>query len=610
MRVHHNAASRIRSWVPQERLDAGEEQLQRYSRWIQAWTPWVLVGWVRRHRLLSAAGGCVLAILWWGAGRAWADDGTGTADSTGGGDPLIAWMGIKDSHGGSVAKYTITINEGGADPIAKAFAWIDYVTYEQYRNAVATALWLIKFTLGFRWLSLFTGPFQRISDGITTAMNRFGLAAMALAVLAIIAVCAVLAGKVAKASSNIATGLLMIGVAATIFAHPLGQLVGPDGMLAKGRDTGLQIAATVSDGAMGDKGGSADVDGVVARLADRFLRSPTQMINFGRVADSISQKCEKAWTNGINNGHGDELKDDMKDCDDKKGDGMHRKAMRYPTAILSGLLMVSLLGLGLILFACYVAWHVVRSAVQAMMFAAVSTPAFAAGVIPGGPQTFAWKTVLDCAMAYLAMIIYTAGFGGYNVVLDEVFKSTENAFEALFLTALVVAFGFAFFGPLRRMLDHQRDKAAARLGGGQLSSSGQGWLSKAADLSQIRNALPHRAKGHSSGGAQGRDPVRIDAGALQPDAVVNIQRDGAVSVSATDGVDDPASSGSPQPAGAAGSGGPTAGGGGLKTDDRLAEAIRITQRRKMSEGRRPRVAGRPGPGPSGGGARHSMSEAA
>ena len=57
-----------------------------------------------------------------------------------------------------------------------------------------------------------------------------------------------LAGRTATAVSHIAMGLLMVGVAATIFAHPLAQMIGPDGLLAKGRQTGMEIAATVSGG--------------------------------------------------------------------------------------------------------------------------------------------------------------------------------------------------------------------------------------------------------------------------------------------------------------------------------------------------------------------------
>lgn len=53
--------------------------------------------------------------------------------------------------------------------------------------------------------------------------------------------------------------------------------------------------------------------------------------------------------------------------------------------------------------------------------------AFAVGVIPGGPQTFALKTVLDCLMAFAAMVVYTAAFGAYNVVLDRVYARTPAA---------------------------------------------------------------------------------------------------------------------------------------------------------------------------------------
>ena len=603
------------------------ERLQRWAAWVQGWTPAVLLRWCWRHRLITAFAPIGLVLLVVGAGRAWADPGTGASADEG--NVLISWMGIKDSDGVPVAKYTLTLNQGAwSDPTAKIFFYVDSVIYEIYLCVTATALWLIKFVLSFEWMKLFTVPFETIGGGVDTAMDRFGLAPTALAVLAIVVVFTTLAGKTAKAFSNIAMGMLMIGLAATIFANPLAELVGPDGLLAKGRDTGLQIATSVSDGTVSSNGDQANVDDMVARLADRFLRSPTQMINFGTVSDSISRKCKEAWSKGIRNNRGDELKDDMKGCDPEKGDSMHKKSMGNPAAILVPLNICGYLAAFLVAFACYFVWHVVRSAVQAMLFAALAPPAFAIGVIPGGPQTFAWKTVLDCAMAYAAMIVYTAAFGGYNVILDHVFASTTNAIQAIFLTALVLAFGFAFFGPLRRMFDRQRDTMAAKLGHGPVSRSGHGWLSKAADLSRIKQELlPGR--GH---GATKRSPGRIDSESDSSSGASSSGRDGAggpVSVS-----DPAAGDGGGSDAGGAASARTDSGGtdsGGTSVDtvgsdpapapssgkqmvfldgdraarahDRLAEAIRL---QRGSGG------GKPGPGgPSGGGAsRHALSEAA
>lgn len=587
-----------------------QDRLQRCSDWVHAWTPWVLARWCLRHRLILTAAGLATAALLLGAAHAGADPGTGASVSDG--DFQISWMGIKDSHGVPVAKYTLTLNQGSAkNPTYAVFAAADSIVYEIYLCLTATALWLITFVLKFKWLNLFTEPFHTIGDGITTAMDRYGLAPSALAVLAIIAACTALASKTAKAFSHIGMGMLMIGVAATIFAHPLAELIGSDGLLAKGRDTGLQIASTVSDGAMHNKGAGADIDGIVSRLADRFLRQPTQMINFGMVSDSISRKCQEAWSNGIKNSHGDNLKDDIKGCDDEKGKAMHTKAMAHPSAIFASLLISEFLGAFLIAFACYFVWHVVRAALHAMLFASLAPPAFAVGVIPGGLTTFAWKTVLDCAMAYVAMIVYTAAFGAYNVVLDKVFVSTNNPAEAMFLTALVLAFAFAFFGPLRRMFDRQRDTMAAKLGGGSASSrSSAGWLSKAADLSQIRQLRGRRSKrpppppppriepesesAGTGGGGGGPRPVSVSESAGDSGSVSGPGADtgsGASSVEAASDV---------QPAPqrvlylkherAA------------EAHDRLAEAIRL-QRGNRGGGTGPS-------GPPSGGGRYALSEAA
>lgn len=601
-----------------QQIGLDQDRLQRCSHWVRAWTPWVLVRWCWRHRLITSTL-LVVAALLLAAARAVADPGTGASVSEG--DPLISWMGIKDSYGVPVAKYTLTLNQGNwassSGPVYAAFSVIDSFVYEMYVCLIATALWLIRFALSFDWLKLFTGPFETIGAGVNTAMNRFGLAATALAVLAIIVAFTALAGKTAKAFSHIAMGLLMVGLAATVFANPLAELVGPDGLLAKGRETGLQFAATVSGGTVHNKGTGADVDHMVSSLADRFLRSPTQMINFGMVSDSISRKCAEAWSSGIKNGHGDTLKDDMQGCDAKYGDAMHRKAMGNPGSILVALNMCGLLGAFLIAFACYFVWHVVRCAVHAMLFAALATPAFAIGVIPGGAQTFAWKTVLDCAMAYVAMIIYTAGFGAYNVVLDRVFaESKSNAIQAIFYTTLVLAFAFAFFGPLRRMFDRQRDTMAAKLGHGRVAGgSGRSALSKIADVAQIAELAGLHVRRGSKSATQ---PARIESESESAvsgggSAVVTIS-DSAEATGETGGVGNSGQAGDEASMGVT-SGSQAApssakqvvyldGERAAQAHDRLAEAIRI-QRGNRGGG------GGQGPsGPGSGGGRYSLPEAA
>lgn len=494
------------------------EKVQRCSDWIRAWSPAVPLRWCGRHRLSTTVIAVGVVVLVFGAARAGADPTTGIGVVAGG--VITSWMGIHDSDGVPVAKYTLTLNQGGwDDPVSAMFARVASISYEIYRDVVTTALWLIRFVLDFGWMQLFTVPFTTIAGGVESAMARFGLAATALAVLAVVVVWTTLAGKTAKAVSNIAMGMLMIGIAATIFANPLAQLVGPDGLLAKGRDTGLQIATSVSGGTMENRGGSANVDDMVAQLADRFLRAPTQMINFGQVADSVSRLCREAWSKGITEERGDKLKDDVKGCDSVEGPAMHQKSMGNPAAVLVPLYISGFLAVFLVAFAGYFAWHVVKAAVQAMLYAALAPPAFAIGVIPGGPQTFAWKTVLDAAMAFAAMVIYTAGFGAYNLILDHVFRESDNAVQSMFYTALVLAFGFAVFGPLRRMFDRQRDTAAAKLSGGAAGGRhSSGWLHKTADLARIRHEASQmlgrgRGSGDRDAGPGGRGPGR-----LQPEA--------------------------------------------------------------------------------------------
>lgn len=524
-------------------VEAIESRLDRCSRWARSWTPAVVLRWCRRHRFASLllVGGLVVLLV--GAASALAAPGTGTELVDDEGDVLTSWMGIKDTDGVPIAKYSLTLNQGGwNDPTSAVFAAIDSVVYGGYRGVTAGALWLIKFGLDFKWLELFTGPFQTIGKGVESAMNKFGLAPTALAVLALVLVFTTLTGRIAKAMSNLAMGMLMIGLAATIFAHPLAQLVGPSGLLAKGRDNGLQIATTLSGGTVSKRGSGADTSQLQAHLADRFLRNPTQMINFGRVADSVSRECRKAWSEGTKKDRGDKLKDDIAGCDSVKGAAMKKKSMGSPVAALIPLFICGLLSGFLVAFACYFVWHVVRTAVQAMVYASLAPPAFTIGMIPGGAQTFAWKTILDCLMAYIAMIIYTGAFGGYNAILDKAFEG-NNPIEALFLTAFVLGLGFAFLGPLRPMLDRSRDKLAAKISGGTLGHSG-GSGSIADRIRARRNA-----NNGNENGSSGRRPGRIE-----PEAESSNTSTGAGSFSGSGG------------AGGAGRGGGPGGGDGEGPD--------------------------------------------
>jgi hypothetical protein len=199
---------------------------------------------------------------------------------------------------------------------------------------------------------------------------------------------------------------------------------------------------------------------------------------------------------------------------------MHAKTMDSPAGILASLVMVSLLGGMLIGFSCFFVWHVIRTAVHALLYAALAPPAFAIGVIPGGPRLFAWKTVLDCLMAYAAMIIYVAAFGAYNAILDRVFTSTSNAIEAIFLTALILAFGFAFFGPLRRMFDRQRDSLAARISGGAGGSAARGGgRSAAGQLSKMHRGYQQRKAGKATTNSAA---AAADAAAAAADAAAQV----------------------------------------------------------------------------------------
>jgi hypothetical protein len=426
-----------------------------------------------------------------GAPVAAADDGTGAGTDLKG-EPLIAWMGIKDSHGAPVAQYTLSLNHGSfSDPVAKVFAEIDGVLYESFLIVATTALWLIKKVMSFDWLNIFAVPFTKLSHAVDAALAQTGLATAALAVLGIVAGLAMLSGKVAKGASQIGMGLLIVALAATVFAHPMARLTGPNGWLANGRDDGLRLASMMAGDRPSEATAEANVDNMVALLADRFIRIPTQLINYGRVSDSVSRECADAFSRSITDGRGDKAKDDLGNCDKRVGKKMHDHAMANPASILVGLNLTCLIAVFLIAFAGYFGWKILRCAMHAMMYAAMTAPAMAIGVIPGGLQSFAWKTAIDLALSYLAMVFYAAFLGGYIVVLKQIYDGHDQTAAPLFITALALVLGIAAIGPVQKVLERQRDTWATKLGQtpAHASSGGAHLLTKALAAKEAADTL-------------------------------------------------------------------------------------------------------------------------
>ena len=242
-----------------------------------------------------------------------------------GGSTVWRWMDVTDSHGNSAWGYSMSLDSGGwTDPGKAIFGTITAICWFIYQWLVIIAIWLINFALSLEWFQ----PLQEPASNIALGLKRI-LDASDLAVLMVALTCAaigilIVTGKLAAAVVEWAIVLVILVLGTGVLSSPVTKAVGDDGTTdqvvqsAEGRGwleqsaaAGLEIAGGIQKNGL-DKAdydqhnigltGFADADQVrkdiSQDLTDTFLRTPHQLINYGKILDGT--KCEDAYDESLN----------------------------------------------------------------------------------------------------------------------------------------------------------------------------------------------------------------------------------------------------------------------------------------------------------------------
>lgn len=344
---------------------------------------------------------------------------------------MFGWISIKDSSNIPIADYFIAVDQGSAFSLIPgngdkkaniALAPILELEYGIIKITVQFGIWVIIYGLSLKWLSFIAAPFNKLGSATEHITTSMPLLLLALTIAGGIAALAFMRGHHGKAAYQVGSAIVITGLMASFFAHPVAQLVGPDGYLAKARDVGVTISQGLADStAESPAGEPSTINRLGTSLADGFLRTPTQLLNFNASADKLG--CKEVWNKGIRSHDRDKLKDDIATCG-KAGKDMKFAADHLTGDRLASAAFIQLLASILLIFGCYLigkmALLTVLALINALMLPVVGT----LGVIAGVCQGMAFKCLCNIGLSLVKLSLTVIYAGAYTALLGSMLNNT------------------------------------------------------------------------------------------------------------------------------------------------------------------------------------------
>ncbi|MEV6139579.1 hypothetical protein AB0L63_26705 [Nocardia sp. NPDC051990] len=390
----------------------------------------------------------------------------------------LGWTHVADSSGVEAASYIFATDHGGVfNPGDTAISLVIGLEFAGWKIIVITAIWLIGYALSFEWLNLFSKALLGVAHSLTGQIATPIMLVTAATIGAFFVAWFVVRGLYSKATLQVVC-MVMVGLLGPIFlAEPLADVLSSDGLLAKGRDLGISVAAGLN------RDNNIDPSHMVATmqgtLTDNFARRPLQVWNFGHVVDE-QPSCRAAWSAGVAARSEDRVKRGIGAC----GDGAAKESMENPNfeQIGTGLLLL-LAGAILLAFGAVLAIKVIRAALDTIYHGLMSIFGFAAGGFVYGPtQTFLIRNVVDGFVAAARMTAYTIFLGVYVLILGDLFTLAGDQVMVVFIIGAI--FEIVAILQLKRLsngLDRGNEWIANRFalavqgtGGGARGSGGRG----------------------------------------------------------------------------------------------------------------------------------------
>ncbi|WP_227983302.1 hypothetical protein [Nocardia spumae] len=481
-----------------------ESTARRELTWDpEAWTPrairvryrtWARATRIRRMATRLFVAALIFAVAWVACGSpARARTSTATERHSASAIDGLSWTDVRDSYGVPLSDYMFATETSILNPKASGLAMVLGMFFAAFMVTVISAIWLTGFVVSFRWLEWLSKPLTAVADSLSGQIATPLMATVSVSIGALFVAWFVLRGYHAKATLQVLTMVLVAMFGTLYLAHPVADVLSPNGLLAKGRDVGISVAA----GLTGDSEPNAQsiVGRLNATLADNFARHPVQLWNLGHVVDD-SPRCRAAWSSAVRTGSDAQLAREMRGC----GDNSAARKIENPSygQIGTGLVLL-VFGAILLMFLAYLAVKIFLAALSSVFHAILAIFGFAAGGFIYGPtQAFLLRNLVEMVGDAASLMAFTLFLGTYDLVFDALFRSApDNGIAVIFVGGLATSAGFILLkrldldmiGGQRRIADRLRavlEGKPAPAGGG---SSG-------IDEGSLRYALsPGRAAG-------------------------------------------------------------------------------------------------------------------
>lgn len=363
------------------------------------------LGWIITHPVASRVLAFVILIIGLvlvAAAPAYAADGDlGTSD-----DQLDD---VTDSHGIPADRYTVLPFDRGDllnwNKLSNSW-WISSAWDFNY-FLLKQCIWLFQWTLSFEWVDMVSAPAQLLGDGLEAIIGELNIVPLALMVAAVVCGLAIIRGKYASGFLNILISVLFaIAVAAGgVLSNPVESVVGDNGALRSAADAGGELAVRITNDGTLPAGSTDDISSMIdqsvsQQLVDIFLRTPTQLVAFGKVLEGdCATVFDNAMTNVKVGDTGDNsVRDAVSACDPAAAEFIKNPNGQLITLWVVGSAMMCLFALAiamvLILF-----WTVIVAAYKAISLIFKGVLA----ILPTANRASVWYTAFDVLTA-LAMV--------------------------------------------------------------------------------------------------------------------------------------------------------------------------------------------------------------
>jgi len=383
-----------------------------------------------------------------------AADGSGNMGQT---IPTLSWIQLTDARGISLWQYELSIDFSGdlLDPGKSIAAMFTDMLWRGYLGCAAVAIWFLDWVISFDWLTLITGPLTAVGDALRSVIGQFGITAGFLALAGLIGALFIMRGHKARGIYEIGVSALIVALASTVLANPVGLVTGTDGLINQTRDYTLEAVAQMGDQA------NLETSTITSQLIETFVRQPVQVISFAKVLDG--EACEASYDAAVTSGpHGydDTIRDAVTACDPAAGAYAAAPSM----GMVASVMVQGPVGLMVLIMAITLGGGVMMALVSAILAAVKAIINIPLAILPGGARRSLATNAAEVFTGLLQFVFTLFFLAIYLMVIQSLYRATgDQPSKAFAITLVFMIIGLVAFLRYRKAIARSTERLAAAL---------------------------------------------------------------------------------------------------------------------------------------------------